>query len=81
MNELVMSDSLRPHGLYSTWSFPGQNTGVGSRSLLQGYLPNPGIEPSSPAFQIDSLRAESQGQLDCRWILYQLSYEGIKKGR
>ena len=32
----VMSDSLRPHGLYSPWSFPGQNTGVGSLSLLQG---------------------------------------------
>ena len=55
-----MSDSLRPHGLYSTWSFPGQNTGVGSRSLLQGYLPNPGIEPRSPALQADSLPAEPQ---------------------
>ena len=32
----VMSDSLRPHGLCSSWSFPGQNTGVGSLSLLQG---------------------------------------------
>ena len=32
----VMSDSLRPHGLYSSWSSPGQNTGVGSLSLLQG---------------------------------------------
>ena len=24
-----MSDSLRPHGLYSPWNFPGQYTGVG----------------------------------------------------
>ena len=32
----VMSDSLRPHELYSSWNFPGQNTGVGSLSLLQG---------------------------------------------
>ena len=32
----VMSDSLRPHGLYSPWNSPGQNTGVGSCSLLQG---------------------------------------------
>ena len=31
----TMSDSLRPHGLYSTLNFPGQNTGVGSLSLLQ----------------------------------------------
>ena len=31
---LVVSDSLRPLGLYSPWNSPGQNTGVGSRSLL-----------------------------------------------
>ena len=34
----VMSDSLQPHGLYS----PGQNTGVGSRSLIQGIFPTQG---------------------------------------
>ena len=43
----VVSDSLRPHGLYSPWSSPGQNTGVGSLSLLQGIFPtqrsNPGL--------------------------------------
>ena len=27
-----------------------------------GYLPNPGIEPRSPALQADSLPAEPQGQ-------------------
>ena len=32
----VVSDSLRPHGLYSPWKSPGQNTGVGRLSLLQG---------------------------------------------
>ena len=31
-----MSDSLWPHGLYSPWNSLGQNTGVGSLSLLQG---------------------------------------------
>ena len=35
----VVSDSLRPHGLYSPWNFPGQNTGVRSLSLLQGIFP------------------------------------------
>ena len=30
----VVSDSLLPHGLYSPWNSPGQNTGVGSLSLL-----------------------------------------------
>ena len=31
----VIADSLWPHGLYSPWNPPGQNTGVGSLSLLQ----------------------------------------------
>ena len=57
----VESDFLWPHELYSPWNSPGQNTGVGSLSLLQGNLPNPGIEPTSPALQADSLPAEPQG--------------------
>ena len=36
----VVSDSLWPHRLYSSWNFPGQNTGVGSLSLLQGIFPS-----------------------------------------
>ena len=35
----VMSDCLQPHGLYSPWNSPGQNTGVGCLFLLQGILP------------------------------------------
>ena len=53
--------SLRPHGLYSPWNSPGQNTGVGSLSLLQGIFPTQGSNPSL---------------LHCRWILYQLSHSG-----
>ena len=34
----VVSDSLWPHGLYSSGNSPGQNTGVGSLSHLQGRL-------------------------------------------
>ena len=56
-----MSGSLRPHGLYSPWDSPGQNTGVGSLSLLQGIFPTQGLKP---------------GLLHCRWILYQLSHQG-----
>ena len=41
----VVSDSLRPHGLYSAWNSPGQNTGVGSLSLLQGIIPTQGSNP------------------------------------
>ena len=38
-----------------------KNTGVGSLSLLQG---DPGIEPGSPALQVDSLPAELPGKAD-----------------
>ena len=58
----VLSDSLRPHGLYSPWNSIGQNTGVGSLSLLQEVDPNPGMKSRSPALQADSLLAEPQGK-------------------
>ena len=50
-----------PWTLYSPWNSPGQNTGVGSLSLLQGTFPTQGSNP---------------GLLYCRWILYQLSHKG-----
>ena len=61
-NRSVVFDSLQPHGLYSPWSSPAQNPGVSSCSLLQGNLPNPGIELRSPALQEDSLPAEPPGK-------------------
>ena len=63
----VTFDSLRPHGLYSPWNSPGQNSGVGSISLLQGNLPNPGIESRSPTLQAYSLPAEPQGKPENTW--------------
>ena len=42
----------------SPWNSPGQNTGVGSLSLLQRIFPTQGIEPGSPALQVDSLPTE-----------------------
>ena len=56
-----MSDSFRPHGLYSPRNSPGWNTGVGSLSLLQGIFPTQGLNPGLP---------------NCRRILYQLSHKG-----
>ena len=53
--------SLGPHGLYSPWNYPGQNTGVGSPSLLQGIFPTQGSNPCLP---------------HCRQIVYQLSHGG-----
>ena len=52
---------LQPHGLYSPWNSPGQNTGVGGLSFLQGIFPIQGSNPSLP---------------HCRRILYQLSHQG-----
>ena len=56
----VMSDSLQLHRPYSSWNSLGQNTGVGSLSLLQGMFPTQGSNPGLP---------------HCRWILYQLSHK------
>ena len=65
-NPLQYSCLESPHGQrsligYSPWNSPGQNTGVGSLSLLQGIFPtqesNPGLE-------------------HCRGILYQVSHKG-----
>ena len=55
----VVTDSLQPHGLYGPWNFPGQNTGVGSHSLLPGIFPAQGSNPGLP---------------HGRQILYQLSH-------
>ena len=52
----ALSDSLLP-----PWNSPGQDTGVGSLSLLQGIFPTQGSNP---------------GLLNCRRVLYQLNQEG-----
>ena len=57
----VVSNSSQPHGLYSPWNCPGQNTGVGSLSLLHGIFPTQGSNLGLP---------------HCRWILYQLNHKG-----
>ena len=44
----VVSHSLQPHGLYSPWNSPGQNTGVGSLSLLQRIFTTQGSNPGLP---------------------------------
>ena len=47
--------------LHTPWNSPGQNTGVGSLSLLQGIFLTQGSNPGLP---------------HCRQILYQLSHKG-----
>ena len=51
----IMPNSLPPHGLYSPWNSPGQNTGVGSLSLLQRIFPT---------------QESNWGLLHCRWSLH-----------
>ena len=68
-----MSDSLRSYGLYSPWNSPGQNTGVGSCSLLQG---NTGVGSCSLLQGIFPTQGSNPGLLHCRKILYQLSHKG-----
>ena len=57
----VVSNSLPPHGLYSSWNSPGQDIGVGGLSLLQRIFPTQGSNPGLPHYS---------------WILYQLSHKG-----
>ena len=42
----VVSNSLRPQWLYNPWNSPGQNTGVGSLSLLQRIFPTQASNPA-----------------------------------
>ena len=44
------------------WNSPRKNTGVDSHSLLQGDLPDPGIEHGSATLQADSLPSEPTGK-------------------
>ena len=54
-----MTELLNWTGLYNPWNSPGQNTGVGSCSLLQGIFPTQGSNP---------------GLLHCRQMLYPLNH-------
>ena len=60
-SQSVVSDSLWHHGLYSPWNSLGQNTGVGSLSLLHRIFPTQGSNP---------------GILHCRQTLHCLSHQG-----
>ena len=55
-----------PPGFSVHGDSPGKNTGVGCHALLQGNLPDPGIEPMypmAPALQADSLLLSHQGRI------------------
>ena len=63
----VMSDSLRPQGpqparLLCPWGFSRQEYWIGLPCPPSWDLPNPGIEPSTPALQVGSLLTEPPGK-------------------
>ena len=65
LSQSVVSDSLQPHGLQPAkllcpWGFSRQEYWRGLPP--PGDLPNPGIEPRSPALQADSLPSEPPGK-------------------
>ena len=73
---LVMSDSLRPHGLwpirlFCPWGFSRPEYWSGFPCPFPGGLPNPGVEPRSPVLQADSLpttrEAGRRPQRDSDW--------------
>ena len=70
----VVSDSLQPHGLYSPWNSPGQNTGMGSLSLLQGIFPTQGSNPGLPHCRqiLDQLRHKGDPRI-LEWVAYPFS--------
>ena len=57
----VVFNSVRPHGLFSPWNSPGQNTGVDSRSLLQGFFPTQGSNPGLLLFLYQLIYQGSPG--------------------
>ena len=62
----VVSNSLKPPGLYSPWNSPSHNTGMGSCSLLQGTFPTQGSNPGLPHCR----RILYSGFLHCRRIFF-----------
>ena len=63
----VVVHSLRPHGLLPTrllcpWDYPGMDTGVDCRSLLQGIIPTQGSKLHLLHWQVGSLSLEPSGK-------------------
>ena len=54
---------LWPHGLESPWNSPGQNTRVGSCSLLQGIFPAQGSNPGLQIWPAKSVKCLLFGPL------------------
>ena len=91
-----MSNSLQPHGLTIAYQAPPsmgfsrQEYWGGLPFPSPGDLPDPGIEPESPALKADALLSEPPGKaseavcnsgsakfLKCLWLLVYEAFRGI----
>ena len=78
--QLLKADSLWPHGLYIIpWNSPGQNTGVGSPSLLQGIVPTQELIPGLPHCRRILTEYKSNRQDYLYLVLQTLANWGDKK--
>ena len=70
---LLRPRGLQPSRLLCPWGSPGQNTAVGSLSLLQGVFPTQESNPGLLHLQADSLPTELQGKPESkhRWNIHQ----------
>ena len=66
---LLQSHGLQPSRLLCPWDFPGKEYCSGLPCPPPGDLPNPGIDPGSPALQSDSLPSELPGKPHCDTIM------------
>ena len=74
VNSSVVSDSLWPHGLYSPWTSPGQNAGVGSHSLFQRIFSTQGSNPRLPhCGQIPYLLSHKGSPRILEWVVHPFS--------
>ena len=60
----VLSDSLRPHGLYSPWNSPGRVAGL---SPLQAIFPTQGSNPGLPHWRHILYQLSHQGS---PWLIH-----------
>ena len=75
----VVSYSLQPRGLYSPWNSPGQNTAVGSLSLLQGIFPTKGLNSGLPHGRRIFYQLSLQGSPRIlEWVAYPFSSESFQ---
>ena len=87
LSRSVVSNSLRPHGLWLArllcpWDFPGKNIGVDCHALLQGIFLTQGSNPHLLCllyWQVDSFPLGHLGNLCYIYITHIYNYIYVNK--